>query len=125
MKKLIIALILLVLTVGLTVSTAAEISMPAYYIHELDYDGNVLSGHAVVPQDGRDYYLRVTIFGDAFFVALVIPIKPTGDFILPIAVPWIMCRVCIIDQYSVAPPITVYAWGESWADALEEFAGGE
>ena len=109
MKKVFVALILAVmLAVLLCPMAAAEISMPAYYINEVDYDGHVLCGHAIVPPG--DYYARVTFVWENSFITVTIPISMTGDFILPIAVPCEMYSVEIIDQYSADVPGYTYAW---------------
>ena len=119
MKKIFVALILAVmLAILLCPMAAAEISMPAYSINEVDYDGHVLCGYAIVPSGG-DYYARVTFVWENSFITVAIPIKATGDFILPIAVPCEMYSVEIIDQYSADVPGEVYAWCYCILDATE------
>lgn len=108
MKKLFAVCMLLVFTMILLCPAVAE-ETPAFLLHEVEYDGHVLSGHAHVPRDG-DYYARITFVCETYFMVLSIPIQQTGDFILPIAVPCDMYSVEITDQYSANVPSTIYAW---------------
>ena len=109
MKKLIIALILLVLTVCLLCPVAAEITMPVYYVNDALYDGYVLRGNAVVPKAGV-YFARITFVFDTHFVTAAVPIMSNGDFELHIALPYDGYSVEITDRDSVAPPFTTFAW---------------
>ena len=109
MKKLCVALILLVLTVCLLCPiAAAEITMPAYYINDALYDGYVLRGNAVVPNGV--YFARITFVFDTHFVTATVPIMPNGDFELHIALPYDGYSVEITDSDSVEPPSKTYAW---------------
>ncbi len=112
MKKFsIFVAIMMMLSLLFAPFTVAE-QQPYFLINEAEYDGFVLRGNAVVPQDG-EYYVRVTIFTDyGFYVVFTEKIQPNGDFTAYIATNFVAYTVLIVDRPDAFIPETfnVYTW---------------
>lgn len=112
MKKFsIFVAIMMMVSLLFTPFTVAE-QQPYFLINEAEYDGFVLRGNAVVPQDG-EYYVRVTIFTDnGFYVVFTEKIQPNGDFTAYIATNFVAYTVLIVDRPDAFEQDTfeVYSW---------------
>lgn len=98
MKKFsILVAIIMIVSLLFTPFTVAE-QQPYFLINDAEYDGFVLRGNAVVPQDG-EYYARITIFSDNdSCVVLTEKIQPNGDFIAYVATNFVAYTVLIVDR---------------------------
>ena len=126
MKKLISMILALALVFALTMPALAE-SIPiddlpkaqarAHAVYTC-YNGSEVYGLMEVPEDGVEYWVRLTFFlpHDDFFL-LIVPIGPDGTFQAYICTDCVHLAVQIVDEPCAIAPgsFTVY-------DALEEGA---
>ena len=106
MKKFSIFVAIMMMVSLLFAPFAVAEQQPYFLINEAEYDGFVLRGNAVVPQDG-EYYVRVTIFTDnGFYVVFTEKIQPNGDFTAYIATNFVAYTVLIVDRPDAFEPDT-------------------
>jgi len=111
MKKL--SMILVVMMMASIIVAPIVLSESKFEVKNIEYDGFLLSGEAVVPEG--EYFVRVTMYLEAnHYIVVTAPIENEGTFNVHIASHCEYITVAIVDKIDAFVPGTfhVYAYAE-------------